>query len=110
MVFAESFLLKLPGGLRHGHGYAHLRPYHVITIGDAIELASDELETRVTESGAAVVDNGDPAIEVGVLVVAGDGKDVNGIHGKIVRQIVSLDLLFFRARVCNDHQYSGALL
>src|SRR5260370_24377652 len=104
MVFAESFLLKLPGGLRHGHGYAHLRLYNVIAIGDAIELASDELETRVTESGAAVIDNGDPAIEVGVLVVAGDGKDVIGIPGKIVRQIGSLDLLFFRARIFKRHQ------
>src|SRR5260370_6765035 len=99
MVFAESFLLKLPGGLRHGHSYAHLRPYHVSAIGHAIELASNELETRVTESGATVVDCGDPAIEVGVLVVACDGKDVIRIPGQVARQLASLDLLFFRARI-----------
>src|SRR5260370_14887906 len=103
MVFAESFLVKLPGGLRDGRSYAHLRPYHVSAIGHAIQFTGDELETRVTESGAAVVDYGDPAIEVGVLVVAGDGKDVIGIPGKIVRQIGSLDLLFFRARIVKRH-------
>src|SRR5260370_19414791 len=99
MVFAESFLLKLPGGLRHGHSYAQLRPYHVSAIGHAIQFTGDELETRVTESGAAVVDHGDPAIEVGVLVVARDGENVVGVPGRIAGEVGGSDLLYSRAGV-----------
>src|SRR6266478_1507319 len=98
MVFAESFLLELLSRLRHGHGYAHFRPWHH-AIGHAIEFAGNELEARVAKSGAAVVDDSDPAIEVGALVVARDGKNVIGVPGKTIREIGSLDLLFFRAGI-----------
>src|SRR5229473_4637923 len=64
----------------------------------------------VMEGRSAVVDYGNPAIQVGVLVVARDGKDVIGIPGQIAREIRGFDLLFFRAGVFEGHQQRGALV
>ncbi len=110
VVFAESFLLKLPGGLRHGHSYAHLRPYHVAAIGHAIEFAGDELEAGIAEGGAAVVDDGDPTVEVSVLVVARDGENVIGVPGQIAGEVGGFNLLLFRAGVFQGHQKSRTLV
>src|SRR5258708_5751759 len=62
------------------------------------------------EGSAAVVDYGNPAIQVGVLVIARDGENVIGIPGQIAREVGSFDLLLFRAGVFEGHQQRGALV
>jgi len=50
MVFAESFLLELLGGLCHGHRCIHLRPCHGSAIGYAIQFTGDELEAALRKA------------------------------------------------------------
>ena len=71
MIFAEIFLLELRRG--NGRLSGHSQFHHVAAAvgGEAIQVAGDELEARVVEGGAAVVDECDPAVEVGGFVVAG---------------------------------------
>ena len=72
MVFGEIFLFELRrsrGSLGH-----RLQAYRIIPAArrKAIQIASDKLEASVVKRGAAVVDQGDPAVEVGGFVVAGN--------------------------------------
>ena len=78
MVFAECFLLELCRGRLAHHHFAGYITTHPGGLRQTIELASDKLEARVVEGRAAVVDDGNPAVEVGVLVVARNGKNVIG--------------------------------
>ena len=59
---------------------------------------------------AAVVDDGNPAIQVSILVIPRDGKDVIGIPRQIARQVRGFNLLLFRAGVFQRHQQRGALV
>ena len=59
---------------------------------------------RVAEGGAAVVDHRDPAVEVGVFVVARDRQNVVRVPGKIIREIRSFNLLPARAGILQRHE------
>ncbi len=110
MVFAESFLLELRGRRfrRQGAGFVH--GANAALSRDAVQFASDKLETGIAESSAAVVDDSDPAVEVGVLVVASDSENVIGVPGQIAGEVGGFNLLFSRAGVFEGHQKSRTLV
>ena len=56
------------------------------------------------ESGAAVVNDGNPAVEVGVLFVSRDGQNVVGIPVQVVRKVGRFNRLFSRAGIFEGHQ------
>src|SRR5467141_4988916 len=94
MILAEIFLLKLWCGGRF-HCNAILRSF--IThpaLRKTVQISGHELQSGIVEGSAAVVDDSDPAIEVGGFVVATDGEDVVGVPGKVSREIRRFDFLF----------------
>ena len=110
MVFAEGFLLELRSGGSIRKSFLGNGSWHGSGRLDAIHFTGNELEMRVVKSGAAVVGDGDPAVQIGVLVVAGDGKHVVGIPGKIVREIRSFNLLFLRPIIFERHEQRGTIV
>src|SRR5258708_21997521 len=94
MILDEIFLLKLWCGGRF-HCNAILRSF--IThpaLRKTVQISGNKLQPRIAESGAAVVDDGDPAVEIGGLVVATDGENVVGVPGKVSCEIRRLNFLF----------------
>ena len=75
----------------------------------AIQIAGDELQSRVVKRGAAIVGQRHPAVEIGGLVVARDRQHVVGIPGKIAGQVGGFDLLLARAGIFQRHQQRGAI-
>src|SRR5580698_2784051 len=99
MILAEAFLLEL--GWR-GCGFSHdTRVHHLVPAVDrkTIQISGDELKAGIVKSGAAVICEGDPAVEVGGFVVASYGQNIIGIPRKAVSQVRGFDLLFARAGV-----------
>src|SRR2546428_12119657 len=81
MIFAEIFLLELRGGSFCSHFPSHHVGSHPALTSNTVQFAGDELEARVVESSATVVDNSDPAVEVGILIIARDGENVVCVPG-----------------------------
>ena len=103
MIFAEGFLLELRccslvhARFPEGQGIDGGRGLHTV------QFTGDEFEVRVVKAGAAVVDDGNPAVEVRVLVVPSDREDVIGVPGKVVGKIGSLNLLLAGAGIFQRH-------
>src|SRR5437016_9975725 len=99
MIFAEGFLLELRccslvhARFPEGQGIDGGRGLHTV------QFTGDAFEVRVVKAGAAVVDDGNPAVEVRVLVVPSDREDVIGVPGKVVGKIGSLNLLLAGAGI-----------
>ena len=111
MVFAERFLLELRSCCFVHHHFAGCVGTDAANcLWKAVQFAGDELETRVVESGAAVVGHRDPAVKVGVFIVARHGEHVVGVPGKIVREVGSLDLLLARAGIFERHEQRGPVV
>src|SRR5207244_11459473 len=72
-----------------------------------VQFTGDEFEVRVVKAGAAVVDDGNPAVEVRVLVVPSAREDVIGVPGKVVGKIGSLNLLLAGAGIFQRHNEIG---
>ena len=75
---------------------------------DAVQLAGDELELGVGVSDAAVVNERDPAIEVGGFFVASDGENVVGVPIHVAREVGSFDALGFCAAIFEHPDERGA--
>src|SRR5579859_40093 len=108
MVFGKAFLLELLLLGRHRAG--HIGPHgHGSGRRNTIQVAGDELQSRIVKSSAAVISESDPAVEVGGFVVTGNGQDVVGVPGQIGGQIGSFDLVLARAGIVQRHEQGGTV-
>ena len=71
-------------------------------------MAGDELELGVGVSDAAIVDERDPAIEVGAFFVAPDSENVIGVPIHVAREVGSFDALGFDAAIFEHPDERGA--
>ena len=110
MVFAEAFLLELRGSCLGLHGPVNRHVPQPASLLNPIQLSGHQLEPRIMKGRAAVVDDGNPAIQVSILVIPRHGKDVIGVPRQIARQVRGFNLLLFRAGVFQRHQQRGALV
>ncbi len=78
--------------------------------GHAVEFSGHQLQARVLERSAAVVDERHPAVEVGAGFVAAYREHVVGAPGKIAREVGRLHLLLFRPAVSECPQKRGAVI
>ena len=109
VVLREGFARE-----RHGRRHVGARGLghhlgHLPVVADAIELAGHQLQVRVAVRGAARVVHRDPAVEIGVLVVARDGQHVVGVPRHVACQVRRLDPVLPSAAVVQlPHQRGPA--